>query len=66
MDNSSNMLNELIKAIGVMSELWMITYNSFKNMKLSDEEAMNHTKAYMSVIMHEVVSFGKEKSDDQS
>ena len=66
MDNSSNMLNELIKTIGMMSELWMITYNSFKNMKLSDEEAMNHTKAYMSVIMHEAMTSGKEKSDDQS
>ena len=66
MDNSSNMLNELIKTIGMMSELWMITYNSFKNMKLSDEEAMEHTKACMSVIMHEVMSSGKERPDDQT
>lgn len=66
MDNSSNMLNELIKTIGMMSELWTITYNSFKNMKLSDEEVMNHTKAYMSVIIHEAMTSGKEKSDDQS
>lgn len=66
MDNSSNMLNELIKTIGMMSELWMITYNSFKNMKLSDEEAMEHTKAYMSVIIHESMSSGKERPDDQT
>ena len=66
MDNSSNMLNELIKTIGMMSELWMITYNSFKNMKLSDEEAREHTKACMSVIMHEVMSSGKEKPNDQT
>lgn len=66
MDNSSNMLNDLIQSIGVMSELWMITYNSFKNMKLSDEEAMEHTKACMSAIMHELISFGKEKPNDQT
>lgn len=66
MGNSSNMLNELIKTIGMMSELWMITYNSFKNMKLSDEEAMKHTKEYMSVIIHEAMSSGKEKPDDQT
>ena len=66
MDNSSNMLNELIKTIGMMSELWMITYNSFKNMKLSNEEAMKHTKEYMSAIMHEVMSSGKEKPNDQT
>lgn len=66
MDNSSNMLNELIKTIGMMSELWMITYNSFKNMKLSDEEAMEHTKAFMSAIMHEVMFSGKEKPNDQT
>ena len=59
MDNSSNMLNDLIKTIGIMSEPWMIAYNSFKNMKLSDEEAINHTKAYMSVIIHEAMSSGK-------
>lgn len=66
MDNSSNMLNELIKSMGIMSELWMIAYNSFRNMKLSDEEAMKHTKEYMSVIMHEAMSSGKEKPDDQT
>ena len=66
MDNSSNMLNELIKTIGIISELWMITYNSFKNMKLSDEEAMEHTKACMSAIMHEVMPSGKEKPNDQT
>lgn len=66
MDNSSNMLNELIRTIGVMSELWMIAYNSFRNMKLSDEEAMKHTKEFMPVIMHEAMSSGKEKPDDQT
>ena len=66
MDNSSNMLNELIKTIGIMSELWMIAYNSFKNMELSDEEAINHTKAYMSVIIHEAMSSGKERPNDQT
>ena len=66
MDNSSSMLNELIKSMGIMSELWMIAYNSFKNMKLSDEEAMKHTKAYMSAIMHEAMSSGEEKPNDQT
>ena len=66
MDNSSNMLNELIKSMGIMSELWMIVYNSFKNMNLSDEEAMEHTKAYMSVITHEAMSYEKEKPNDQT
>lgn len=66
MDNSSNMLNELIKSMGIMSELWIIVYNSFRNMNLSDEEAMKHTKAYMSAIIHEAMSSGKEKPNDQT
>ena len=66
MDNSSSLLNELIKSMGIMSELWMIAYNSFRNMNLSDEEAMKHTKAYMSAIMHEAMTSGKENSDDQT
>ena len=45
MNNSESMLNELIKGIGMTTELWMITYGSFKKQKLSDEEAIEHTKA---------------------
>ena len=35
MNNSESMLNELIKGIGMITELWMITYGSFKKQKLS-------------------------------
>ena len=66
MNNSESMLNELIKGIGMTTELWMITYGSFKKQKLIDEEAIEHTKAYMSVILHEMMASGKEKENDQS
>ena len=66
MDNSENMLNELIKGIGMMTELWMITYQSFKNHKFSDEEAMNHTKAYMSIMLYEIMFSGRENGNDQN
>ena len=66
MDNSSNMLNELINSMGIMSELWMIIYSGFKNMNLSDEEAMKHTKEFMSLIMHEAMPSGKENPNDQN
>ena len=66
MNNSESMLNELIKGIGMTTELWMITYGSFKKQKLSDEEAIEHTKACMSVILHEMMAAGKEKENDQS
>ena len=66
MNNSESMLNELIKGSGMTTELWMITYGSFKKQKLSDEEAIEHTKAYMSVILHEMMASGKEKENDQS
>lgn len=66
MNNGKNMLDELIKGIGMMTELWMITYGSFKNQKLSDDEAMNHTKAYMSIMLHEMMFSERENKDDQN
>lgn len=67
MNNPTNMVNELIKGIGALSELWIITYTSFKNLKLSDDDALEHTKAFMSVMLRDALNQKKEESaDDQT
>lgn len=48
---NNNQITELIKGIGMMCELWTITYQNFKSQKLSEEEAIKHTAAFMSVMM---------------
>jgi hypothetical protein len=52
------MLEELIKGIGTLSELWMITFQSFKNQKMSDEDALMHTKAMMSIMVESFYGSG--------
>lgn len=48
---NNNQLNDLIKGLGMMCELWIITYQNFKAQKLSEEEAMKHTAAFMSIMI---------------
>lgn len=44
-------VNQIIQGIGVMTELWMITYNGFKSQGLTDDDAIGHTKAFMLIMM---------------
>ena len=48
---NSDAVNQLIQGIGVMAELWTITFKSFISQGLKVSEAMEHTKALMSVII---------------
>lgn len=44
-------LKEFLVGIGAMTELWMITYNSFKNQGLSHSDSLEHTGAFMKSII---------------
>ena len=47
---NNDAVNQLIQGIGVMAELWTITFKSFISQGLKVSEAMEHTKAFMSVM----------------
>ena len=64
MDNPLGTLNEFIQGMGALCEIWMLTYSSFKKQNLNDAEAMEHTKAFMSVMMHETMHGGSEKESN--
>lgn len=55
-------LMALINGIGVMSELWVITYNSFMKQGMSTDDALLHTKNFMEVML----KFGNELNEEQS
>ena len=38
---------EIIQSIGVMTDMWIITYRSFMDHDMSNDEAIMHTKALM-------------------
>lgn len=48
-------INQIIQGIGLMTEMYTITYQSFKKQGLSDEEAIKHTKAFISLMMDSIV-----------
>ena len=48
---NSDAVNQLIQGIGVMAELWTITFRSFISQGFTVSDAMFHTKAFMSVII---------------
>ena len=65
MDN--NQLNELMTGIGLVTELWTITYLGFTKQGLSAPDALMHTKAFMSVIIEDIMGLNnKETKNDPS
>lgn len=49
-------LKEFINGIGVMCETWMITYNNFVKMGLSQNDALLHTKHMTTVILEHMTN----------
>lgn len=51
---NSNALTELMKGIGMLTELWTITYRGFTAQGLSEAEAMMHTKGFMAAMIDSI------------
>lgn len=48
---NNDQVNQIIAGIGTLSELWIITYQSFKRQGMTDDDAIKHTKALMSIMV---------------
>jgi hypothetical protein len=44
-------LQEFLQGMGIMTELWMVTYNNFRKQGLSHSESLDHTAAFTKAIM---------------
>lgn len=60
---TNDQINQIIQGIGLMTEMYTITYQSFKKQGLSDKEAIMHTKAFISVMINSVL--GSDNKDTQ-
>ena len=49
-------LNDLISAMGMLTKIWTIIYQSFKEQKMTDEEAIIHTQALMATMMKTIMT----------
>lgn len=58
---NNEQVNQLIQGIGMMTELWIITYNGFVNQGMTDEDAIMHTKALMSIMVESFYGGKEEK-----
>lgn len=57
---NNNQVNQIIQGIGVMTELWTITFNGFVKQGLSEQDAIIHTKALMSIMVESFYGSGQE------
>lgn len=60
---NNDAVQELINGIGLMSELWIITYNSFRSHGMNDGEAMTHTREFMGTVVDTVMRMGKQEDN---
>ena len=62
---NNDQVKAIIQGIGAMTEMWYITFNNFKKLGMSLEEATEQTKAFMS-IMFENIMESNETNNDKS
>ena len=52
---------ELIKGIGALTEMWIITYKGFTSQGVSREEALMHTREFMKVMCESNFANGQKE-----
>lgn len=52
---NNEQVNQLIQNLGMMTELWTIAFNGFVSQGLTENVALNHTKAFMSTMMEALI-----------
>lgn len=62
---NNDKLLEFMQGIGIMAELWIITYKGFKTQGLDDADAMMHTKGFMSVMIDSILNAANNQEDKQ-
>lgn len=59
---NNNQLDDLIKGMGMMCELWTIVYQNFKAQKITEEEALKHTGAFMAIMLKSFIGNSSEEA----
>ena len=60
---NNDQVNAIIQGISICTELWTITYNGFVSQGLNDQDALIHTRAFMSIMLD---SFIKKDTDSNN
>ena len=62
---NNDQVKAIIQGIGVMTEMWYITFNNFKKLGMSLEVATEQTKAFMSIMLENIME-NNETNNDKS
>lgn len=60
---NNDAVQELINGIGLLTELWIMVYNSFISHGMDSREAFAHTREFMSVITGSLLNTGKKEDN---
>ena len=60
---NNNALTELMQGIGMLTELWTITYKGFTAQGLSEAEAMMHTKGFMASMIDSITKMSNDSQE---
>lgn len=63
---NNDQLTQLIQGIGMMTELHMITYQNFLDHKMTDAEALKHTKIFMTALLEVLMRPGGGSSEQEA
>ena len=58
-------LKDFLLGIGALTEMWMITYNNFRNQGIEHAAALEHTAVFIKVILKYSVDLDISKNGGQ-
>lgn len=58
-------VKELINAVGMLTEIYMIAYKGFKNQGMSDKDAMLHNREFMTAFTSAMISAPRNQEGDE-
>lgn len=59
-------LKDFLLGLGALTEMWMITYNNFRNQGLGHAEAIEHTTAFTKVMLKYCGDLNISKQEDKT
>ena len=59
-------VKEFIKGIGILTETWMVTYNSFTAQGLDHAKALAHTQGFMTAFISSIMTTANNNKEENT
>ena len=61
----NNNLKSFIDNVGLLCEVWLLTYNKFISQGLNQKDALTHTQGFMTTFIDSMMNYGGGKTNVQ-